>query len=132
MKTLFGTAAALGLALIAGAATAQTAPSAPPVISPAPAAVANLTADETADLQCMALFAIMANEPEHVNSAAVGIFYYWGRLEGRKPNLDWLATLAIYADTVTGEQLQPHGDRCSQALVTKGQQMAAMAPHSEN
>lgn len=132
MKTLFGTAAALGLALIAGAATAQTAPSAPPVISPAPAAVANLTADETADLQCMALFAIMANQPEHVNSAAVGIFYYWGRLEGRKPGVDWLGTLSTYADTVTGEELQPHADRCSQALVSKGQQMAALAPQTED
>lgn len=129
MKTLFGAAAALGLTLIAGSATAQTAP---PVISPPPASIAGLTGEETADLQCMALFAIMANQPEHVNSAAVGIFYYWGRLEGRKPGVDWLGTLSVYADTVTGEELQPHADRCSQALVSKGQQMAALAPQTED
>lgn len=88
------------LGLLAGAAQAQA------------QAQAEKPAD-LADLQCMALYAILANEPDQQAAAGLGVFYHLGRLEGRTPGVDWLARMHAYADTVTVEQVAANGARCS-------------------
>lgn len=118
MKTLitrlWAPLAAAVLVMAAPGAQAQTA-------APAP-----WTAEEVADLQCMAIYAIVANQSDQASAGAVGIFYFWGRLEARNPSVDWLQTLATYADSVTQAELEPQFDRCRAALVTKSERMAAL------
>lgn len=71
---------------------------------------------DLADLQCMALYALMANEPDKQASAALGVFYHLGRLEGRTPGVDWLARMHTYAYTLTVEDVAVHGARCGEEM----------------
>lgn len=109
MRTII---AGLAFAALAGAAQAQ----APVREKPA----------DLADLQCMAIYAIMANQPEHQSGAALGVFYHLGRLEGRGPGVDWLDRMRTYADATTLAELAPHGDRCGEEMSRAAQAMQAV------
>lgn len=109
MRTII---AGLAFAALAGAAQAQSPASEKPV--------------DLADLQCMAIYAVMANQPEHQAGAALGVFYHLGRLEGRTPGVDWLARMQTYADSVTLADLAQHGDRCGQEMSRAAQAMQAV------
>lgn len=49
------------------------------------------TPEQTADLQCMAIFSALASQDDMAEAGAIGVFYYLGRLEGRDPAVDWLS-----------------------------------------
>lgn len=99
------------LALAAAPAAAQEAQERP------------VTAEETADLTCMAVFALFGAQPEVGEKAAVGIFYYLGRLEGRDPSVDWLERFHDFALTAVRQEVMAEAQRCGQALAARGEQM---------
>lgn len=111
MKTLF--AAALALALTTGAAVAQP----------------DQDAENQRDLTCMAVFLAVADsdDPEMQQAGAVGSLFFYGRLQGRAPDVDWFERLAAYADTVSLEELFSHGEECGGIVEQVGQDMVAYA-----
>ena len=87
---------------------------------------------DLADLQCMALVAVMAGmgleeggdgeeAATRMAGLAGGMMYYLGRLEGRSPGTDWLAELGIYLDKVEPGELDVFGQRCGAELTRTGQ-----------
>lgn len=111
MKTL--TAAALALALTAGAAVAQPAQD----------------AENERDLTCMAVFLTIADneDPEMQNAGAIGSMFFYGRLQGRAPHVDWYERLGVLGDTVTMEELLSHARACGDIVGQVGQDMIAYA-----
>ncbi|NJC41769.1 hypothetical protein GGQ87_002027 [Brevundimonas alba] len=99
--------------------------------APAVAQELNLAPADRADLQCMALVAVMAgvameeggDESASVQMAGMsgGLMYYLGRLEGRSPDVDWLAQLTAYLAKVEAEDFEAFAPRCSKELIEKGQ-----------
>lgn len=109
---------ALALALAAGlmaspvAATAQ---------DPIPAA-------DRKDLECAALFAVVAgSDPEFEAAGALGMAYYIGRLEGRNPGQDQVARLFEWVSAQSEDQLMTlidaSGSRCGEELQALGDSM---------
>lgn len=100
----------LAAALTAGVAHAQT-------IKPA----------DEADLQCMAVMLIMAENAERDSAERQGAFsgtwYFLGRLEGRTPEVDWLARLRDLLPTTVNQNLDPWAERCMAEFVARGQAM---------
>jgi hypothetical protein len=99
---------------------------------PVAAQEASLAAADRADLQCMALVAVMAGitmeEGGDDDGAATrlagmsgGLMYYLGRLEGRSPDIDWLAQLTDYLEKAEAEDFDAVAPRCSKELIEKGQ-----------
>jgi hypothetical protein len=109
---------ALALALAAGL---MASPVAAVAQDPVPAA-------DRSDMECAALFAIMAgSDPQYEASAAIGMAYYVGRLEGRNPGQNQVVRLFEWLNTQSEDQLvamlDPAGVRCSQELQTLGNTM---------
>lgn len=97
---------------------------------PAAAQDAPVSAADRADLQCMALVAVMAGmameEGEEAATTELagmsgGLMYYLGRLEGRSPDVDWLEQLGAWLDKAEPEDLDAVAPRCSKELMDKGQ-----------
>ncbi len=82
-----------------------------------------MTAEEIADMQCMAVFSVIAAQPGKAEGAAIGVFYYLGRLEGRDASIDWLERFYTFAQAATQEDLTENADRCGQLVATRGQKM---------
>lgn len=92
------------------------------------AAEPDMTPQDLADLQCVAVFSAVAGiNPEVAEQAAIPVFYYLGRLEGRTPNVDWLARLREYGNTVTLGELEGHLERCTAKVTERGEAMQAAA-----
>lgn len=102
------------------------------VAAPAAAQEARLAPADRADLQCMALVAVMAgiameeggeDEATALDLAGMsgGLMYYLGRLEGRTPGVDWLAELRLWLEKADFEELDAVAPRCSKELMEKGQ-----------
>lgn len=93
-----------------------------PVLSAEP----DMKAEDLADLQCVAVFSAVAGmNPEMADQAAIPVFYYLGRLEGRTPSVDWLNRVQEYGDTVTLGELEGHLQRCTAKVVERGEAMQA-------
>lgn len=110
-KLALGLASALALGAVAAPAAAQTDRTRP------------LTADETADMQCMVVFSVIAADPEKAAGAAIGVFYYLGRLEGRDASTDWLERFYAFAQTATQQDLSDNAERCGQLVADRGLKM---------
>ena len=109
--------------------------------APAAAQDANLAPADLADLQCMALVAVMAGiameeggdgEATDAELAGMsgGLMYYLGRLEGRSPGIDWLDQLVALLDKIELEELDAVAPRCSKELMEKGQALVAFGGKS--
>ena len=115
MKTL--AAAALALSLTAGAAAAQ---------QPG-------ETESQRDLTCMAVFLAIADsdEPEMVQAGTIGSLFFYGRLQGREPQVNWLERLAVLSEQMTLEQLYARGEECGAIVERVGQDMVAYAEQYE-
>ena len=103
--------AGLALALSAGAANART-PQTPP-----------LDQAYKDDVQCAVLYMAIAAKGEDQSSAALGFYYFIGRLEGRRPDVNWRSHV-LTAGTNSGRAtLEAHGQRCGNILVENGRAM---------
>jgi hypothetical protein len=110
---------ALALALAAGL---MASPMAAAAQDPVPAA-------DRKDMECAALFAVMAGtDPQYEASAAVGMAYYVGRLEGRNPGQNQVVRLFEWVNTQSEDQLvvmlEAAGPRCGEELQTLGNTMS--------
>ncbi len=110
------TGLALAAALTAGAAQAQT-----QTLKPA----------DRADLQCMAVMATYAGMADagsvEQQGAIAGTWYFFGKLEGRTPDVDWLARLIAMLPSTTDEDLEAWADDCLAQVAERGQAMSAAA-----
>ena len=100
--------------LLAGSAAAQTADDRP------------LKPEETNDLMCVAVYSLVAAQDGMAEAGAIGMLYFFGRLEGRDPQTDWLERFGKFAQDLSGDQIQTHGLRCGQILVDKGQALSEL------
>lgn len=85
-----------------------------------------LTAEETADLHCMAIYSVLAAQPGQAESAAVGVFYFLGKLEGRDAQTDWLERFNTFVAGLTDADLSANAQRCGQAMIDKGQALTEL------
>lgn len=114
MKRLIGMAAAL---LLAATAT------------PASAHVNDISAADTADMQCFVLIAYVSGQAEEDSTEQSGLvggmMYFLGRLEGREPGTDWMKALADYIlsfdDDALSVEMESNRERCGGILVDRGQ-----------
>ncbi|MGV8928939.1 MAG: hypothetical protein ACOH1E_04250 [Brevundimonas sp.] len=114
MKRLIGMAAALLLATTATSASARA---------------DDVSAADTADMQCFVLLAYLsgqAGEDSAEQSGLVGgMMYFLGRLEGREPGTDWMKGLADYILSVDDDalvvEMESNRERCGDILVDRGQ-----------
>ena len=103
--------AGLALALSAGAALART-PQSPP-----------LDQAYRDDVTCAVVYIAVAAQGEDANAAALGFYYFIGRLEGRRPDVDWRTHVVTAANSSGRDVLIDHGERCGQALIDEGRSM---------
>jgi len=103
--------AGLALALSAGAAEART-PQTPP-----------LDQAYRDDVQCAVLYMAIAAKGEDPGSAALGFYYFIGRLEGRRPEVNWRSHVLTAANDSGRDMLDAHGQRCGNILVENGRAM---------
>ncbi len=101
--------AGLALALTAGAAQART-PQDPP-----------LDQAYRDDVTCAVLYMAIAAKGD--DSAALGFYYFIGRLEGRRPNSDWRPHVLGLAADAGRDLLERHGERCGNTLIENGRAM---------
>jgi hypothetical protein len=104
--------AGLALALSAGAAHA-----APPQTPPLDQAYRD-------DVSCAVLYMAVAAKGEDLGSAALGFYYFIGRLEGRRPDVDWRGHVLAVAAGAGRPLLEVDGPRCGGILTEKGQSMS--------
>ncbi|MCS6627001.1 hypothetical protein N0B44_29195 [Roseibacterium beibuensis] len=103
--------AGLALALSAGAAQART-PQTPP-----------LDQAYKDDVQCAVLYMAIAAKGEDPGSAALGFYYFIGRLEGRRPEVNWRSHVLTAAANSGRAMLEAHGARCGNILIENGRSM---------
>lgn len=79
------------------------------------------------DLTCMAVFLTIADsaDPEMQQAGTVGALFFYGRLQGREPNVSWFDRLGDFADSVSMEELMSHGPECGGVVEQVGQDMLA-------
>lgn len=116
MKTMIA-AAAMALSLTAGAAAAQ---------QPG-------ETESRRDLICMALFLAIADsdDPQMIQAGSIGSLFFYGRLQGREPQANWLERLAVLSEEMTLEQLYARGAECGSIVERVGQDMVAYAEQYE-
>ena len=103
--------AGLALALSAGGALAE-----PPQSSPLDQAYRD-------DVTCAVAYMSLAARGEDANAAALGFYYFIGRLQGRRPDVDWRSHVVAAATASGRDAVLRDGQRCGQILVDEGQSM---------
>ena len=103
--------AGLGLALSAGAATAG-----PPQSPPLDEAYRN-------DVRCAVVYMAVSAKGDNIEAAALGFYYFIGRLEVRRPDIDWRPQVLAVAADAGQDLLNAHGARCGNILTENGQTM---------
>ncbi|MBN8553580.1 MAG: hypothetical protein J0L52_11890 [Caulobacterales bacterium] len=84
------------------------------------------------DLTCFAVFAAIYGTPnsemtvDERQAIGSGITYYLGRLEGREPQIDWLAYLQAHEQEIYSRVLdEQQFNRCATEFTAVGARMAA-------
>ena len=106
--------AGLGLALSAGGALAS-----PPQSPPLDQAYRD-------DVSCAVVYMAVAAKGEDANAAALGFYYFVGRLEVRRPDVDWRARVLAVAANADQSLLNAHGERCGGILTENGRSMGGI------
>lgn len=94
-----------------------------------------------ADLQCMALVAVLAGlameegteQEDHATRMAGlsgGMMYYLGRLQGRSPDIDWLSELSLFLGKAEFSDLDAVAPRCGKELSETGEALIAFGGKS--
>ena len=112
--------AGLALALSAGAAQART-PQTPP-----------LDQAYKDDVTCAVVYMALAARGEDPGSAALGFYYFIGRLEGRRPEVNWRSHVLTAAAGAAREFLEVNGERCGNILIENGRSMTQIDGVIEN
>lgn len=89
-------------------------------------ASAPIAAADKADLRCIALFSIMAEEmPEEKEGMTGAIMFYIGRIEGRGSGLDLETGLALAVDEFDRDanRLKAEAQRCGEEMTVKGEEV---------
>ena len=97
-------------------------------IAASPAGPAELKPEDRADLQCMAvaIYTISVIDDPSARSAMVaGATYYYGRLQGRRPEVDWLQQFQDYARTNPLAEMEANRIRCAEEIRDVGQAFTA-------
>ncbi len=107
--------ATLATALIAGLATGAS-------------AAGPKHADREADLRCIVIARGMSASPDESMKAASAMasFYFFGRIEGREPNLDLEQALANEMEAMKSMDVRAEATRCGDELVNRGSEMRAI------
>lgn len=113
MKPVLIAALAAALALSAGAAHARTSQNPP------------LDQAYKDDVTCAVVLMAVGANSDDPGDAAVGLYYFVGRLEGRRPEVNWRSHVLTAATNSGADVLRHHGERCSQILFESG---ASMGP----
>ena len=112
MKTVL--IAGLALALSAGASHAR-----PPQNPPLDQAYKD-------DVTCAVVLMAVGASSDDFGDAAVGLYYFVGRLEGRRPEVNWRSHVLTAATNSGAEVLRHHGERCGQILIESGTSMGPL------
>lgn len=75
------------------------------------------------DVQCAVVYMAVAAKGEDPAAAALGFYYFIGRLEGRRPEVNWRSHVLTAAANSGGAVLEYNGDRCGQILTDNGRGM---------
>jgi hypothetical protein len=78
--------------------------------------LSDLKPQDKADLQCMTVLVVAIGMSEDQNQKAglaTGATYFFGRLQGRTPDTDWLARFSTYIRTEPAADLEANRARCS-------------------
>lgn len=91
-------------------------------------AQSQMSAADTADMECLAVFALIGDsDPEMQTVAGMGIMFYLGRLEGRTPGVDHLRRFADWVVAVPeqklADQLDAASPRCAQEIGARGDRL---------
>lgn len=114
-KTILALSSALALSALAQTSVqAQSKPERP------------LTAEETTDLHCMAIYSVLAAQPDQAQSAAIGVFYFLGKLEGRDAQTNWLDRFHKFVTPLTEADLSANAQRCGQVMIDRGQALTEL------
>ena len=65
----------------------------------------------------------LAARGDDPNAAALGFYYFIGRLQGRRPDVDWRGHVVAAANASGRDAVLRDGQRCGQVLVDEGQSM---------
>lgn len=80
------------------------------------------TAETKADIRCIATLAsVGAEDPDAMPAVTIAVMFFMGRIDGRQPNLDLTAALAVEAASLEGQDLQREAERCGRIIVEKGE-----------
>lgn len=105
--------AGLGLAFSAGGALAS-----PPQTAPIDQAFRD-------DVNCAVVYMVVAAKGEEA-AAALGFYYFIGRMEGRSPDVDWRPHVLAAAARADQALLDANGKRCGDLLTENGRQMGGI------
>src|SRR6187551_3255570 len=85
-------------------------------------------ADREADLRCVIIARGMSASPDESMKAAsaMAAFYFFGRLEGREPNLDLEQALANEMAAMKSMDVRAEATRCGDELVNRGSELRAI------
>ena len=75
------------------------------------------------DVTCAVAYMSLAARGEDANAAALGFYYFIGRLQGRRPDVDWRSHVVAAATASGRDAVLRDGQRCGQILVDEGQSM---------
>ncbi|MBX9574402.1 MAG: hypothetical protein K2X07_02055 [Caulobacteraceae bacterium] len=78
------------------------------------------------DVECAVLYMAVAAQGEDPAGAALGFYYFIGRLEGRRPDVEWRSHVLTVAADAGGELLERSGERCGQLLIDNGRAMGTV------
>ncbi|NBW07598.1 MAG: hypothetical protein EBR82_06190 [Caulobacteraceae bacterium] len=88
-----------------------------------------------ADLNCMAVTAVLGDQTEEGSDEQIGLLsvltWYLGRLEARAPGVNWLEQVLPYLDGDPAEMLKTHGERCAAEIMTFGERLADWSARAE-
>ncbi|WP_428148987.1 hypothetical protein [Brevundimonas sp.] len=108
--------------------------------APVQAQIVPLGGEALEDVQCFSLFAMIAGQSGADANAVVageveasallvgmtgGMMYHLGRLQGREPDVDWLARIERYLRTVDIADLEQSRTRCAKSMTDNGAALVA-------
>jgi hypothetical protein len=92
--------------------------------------LADLRPEDRADVQCMAIITMLvgaATDELSRTKLTAGVFFYYGRLQGRTPQTDWVQRLLTYIQTEPMAELEANRTRCGREMQEMGRAMTAAA-----
>ena len=102
------------------------------VLAPLLASQAQAADDETtADLRCLVTSLSLTTSDDQTARTAglLASLYYFGRLDGRAPNLDLENRMVAEIERMTPEEIRAEAPRCGSTMKDRGQALTAIGNH---